>query len=66
MTEGARYALAALGFTLIYNASGVINFAQGESIMIGGLAAMDSAHKLAINPHTSVTAINMATTIQFL
>jgi branched-chain amino acid transport system permease protein len=38
VTEGARYALAALGFTLIYNASGVINFAQGESIMIGGLA----------------------------
>lgn len=38
VTEGARYALAALGFTLIYNASGVINFAQGESIMVGGLA----------------------------
>lgn len=37
LTEGSRYALAALGFTLIYNASGVINFAQGESIMVGGL-----------------------------
>jgi len=37
ITEGARYALAALGFTLIYNASGVINFAQGEFIMLGGM-----------------------------
>ncbi|MBF5096523.1 branched-chain amino acid ABC transporter permease [Azospirillum sp. INR13] len=37
ITEGARYALAALGFTIIFNASGVINFAQGESIMLGGL-----------------------------
>lgn len=37
VTEGSRYALAALGFTLIYNASGAINFAQGESIMLGGM-----------------------------
>ncbi|KAA0570227.1 branched-chain amino acid ABC transporter permease [Azospirillum sp. Sh1] len=39
MTLGATYALAALGFSMIYNASGVINFAQGEFIMIGGMAA---------------------------
>ncbi len=39
LTEGSRYALAALGFTLIYNATGVVNFAQGESIMLGGMAA---------------------------
>ncbi len=37
LTEGSRYALAALGFTLIYNASGAINFAQGEAIMLGGM-----------------------------
>ena len=39
-TAGGVYALAALGFTLIYNASGVINFAQGEFVMIGGMAAV--------------------------
>lgn len=39
VTAGAIYALAALGFALIYNASGVINFAQGEFIMVGGMAA---------------------------
>lgn len=40
LTIGATYALAALGFALIYNASGVINFAQGEFIMLGGMAAV--------------------------
>ena len=40
LTVGATYALAALGFTLIYNASHVINFAQGEFIMIGGMLAV--------------------------
>ena len=39
LTSGAIYALAGLGFAIIYNASHVINFAQGEFIMIGGMAA---------------------------
>ncbi|WP_043743902.1 branched-chain amino acid ABC transporter permease [Paramagnetospirillum magneticum] len=38
LTSGAIYALAGLGFAIIYNASHVINFAQGEFIMIGGMA----------------------------
>ena len=37
LTVGAVYALVALGFTLIYNASDVINFAQGEFVMLGGM-----------------------------
>jgi len=40
VTVGATYALAALGFSIIYNASGVINFAQGEFIMLGGMATV--------------------------
>lgn len=40
ITNGSIYALAALGFTIIYNASGVINFAQGEFIMLGGMSAV--------------------------
>ena len=39
LTTGAIYALVALGFAIIYNASRVINFAQGEFVMIGGMAA---------------------------
>ena len=31
---GAIYALAALGFTLLWQAAGTINFAQGEFVMV--------------------------------
>ena len=44
LTVGATYAVAALGFTLIYNASHVINFAQGEFIMLGGMLAVFFTH----------------------
>jgi branched-chain amino acid transport system permease protein len=46
LTVGAIYALAALGFTIIYNASGVINFAQGDFLMLGGMitVALIEAH----------------------
>lgn len=35
LADGAILALAALGFVLIYKATGVINFAQGEFLLIG-------------------------------
>ena len=37
ITVGAIYALVGLGFAIIYNASHVINFAQGEFVMLGGM-----------------------------
>jgi branched-chain amino acid transport system permease protein len=40
VTIGATYALVALGFSIIFNASHVINFAQGEFVMIGGMTAV--------------------------
>jgi branched-chain amino acid transport system permease protein len=40
VTVGAVYALVALGFTIIYNASDVVNFAQGEFVMLGGMATV--------------------------
>jgi branched-chain amino acid transport system permease protein len=40
LTVGAVYALVALGFTLIVNASDVINFAQGEFVMLGGMTTV--------------------------
>ena len=36
---GLVYALAALGFVLIYKASRVVNFAQGQFIAIGAFLA---------------------------
>ncbi len=40
LTIGAIYALVALGFSIIFNASHVLNFAQGEFVMIGGMSAV--------------------------
>jgi branched-chain amino acid transport system permease protein len=37
LTLGSIYALVALGFTMIYNTTAIINLAQGEFVMLGGL-----------------------------
>ncbi|MDD4875978.1 MAG: branched-chain amino acid ABC transporter permease [Dehalococcoidales bacterium] len=37
ITQGSIYALVALGFTIIYAVTRVINFAQGEFVMLGGM-----------------------------
>ncbi len=39
LMTGAIYALVALGFVLVYKATGVINFAQGEFMMFGAFIA---------------------------
>lgn len=40
ITIGSIYAMVALGFLIIYNATGIINLAQGEFVMLGGLVAV--------------------------
>ncbi len=35
---GAIYALVAMGYSLIYRTTGVVNFAQGAFVMVGGMA----------------------------
>ena len=37
LTSGSIYGLVALGFNIIYNTTGIINFAQGEFVMLGGM-----------------------------
>ena len=37
ITVGSIYAMVAVGFNIIYNATGIINFAQGEFVMLGGM-----------------------------
>jgi len=40
LAMGSIYALVALGFVLIYNAVGVVNFAQGEFVMVPAFVAV--------------------------
>jgi branched-chain amino acid transport system permease protein len=48
---GAIYSLAALGFTIVFNATKVTNFANGEFVMMGGLISAS----LVVNAHWPAT-----------
>jgi len=37
LTTGSIYAIIAIGFNIIYNTTGIINFAQGEFLILGGM-----------------------------
>ncbi|KKL54430.1 hypothetical protein LCGC14_2265490 [marine sediment metagenome] len=45
VTYGIMYAIVAIGFNIIYNTTGIINFAQGEFLMIGAMTA------ISLNPY---------------
>ncbi|NOX20929.1 MAG: branched-chain amino acid ABC transporter permease [Nitrospirae bacterium] len=40
LTYGFIYAIVAIGFNIIYNTTGIINFAQGEFVMLGSMTAI--------------------------
>ena len=63
LTVGAVYALVALGFTLIYNASGVVNFAQGEFVMLGGMSTVFLALAGVPLPLAALIAVIVAVAI---
>jgi branched-chain amino acid transport system permease protein len=58
---GSMYALIALGFVLIYKATSVVNFAQGELVMFGGYiaAAMLSLYHLPLAVALPVLLVSM-------
>src|SRR6516165_3940368 len=37
LSVGCIYGLIGIGFCVIYNASGIVNFAQGAFVMLGGM-----------------------------
>jgi branched-chain amino acid transport system permease protein len=43
LTYGAIYAVVAIGFNIVYSATGIINFAQGEFVMLGGMVSVSLA-----------------------
>lgn len=48
LKNGSIYALLALGFTIVYAATNVINFAQGEFFMLGGMLAVFALGRLGV------------------
>lgn len=65
ITVGAIYALVGLGFSIVYNSSQVINFAQGEFVMIGGMATVFLIAAGAPMPLAVVLAVLLAVVIGF-
>jgi branched-chain amino acid transport system permease protein len=49
LLSGVLYSLVALGFVLIFKASGVFNFAQGSMVLLAGLALVRSLNFLVLN-----------------
>jgi branched-chain amino acid transport system permease protein len=51
---GCIYALVALGFTIIFKASGVINFAQGELLLVGAYIVYAGVFEWQLNFYVAV------------
>ena len=54
---GQLYALVAMGFVVIYRASKVFNFAQGEMVLLGGFLVWTFAIGLGVSP---ISALGLA------
>jgi len=55
---GCIYGLIGIGFCVIYNASGIVNFAQGAFVMLGGMVASAALNNYGIPlPLAAILAI---------
>src|SRR5260370_13683968 len=52
---GLMYSLIALGFVLVYKATDAVNFAQGEFVMIAGLAVALAMSAAGAPPWVAIT-----------
>ena len=57
---GAVYGIMALGFSLIFSASRLINFAQGELLLLGGLIITTLAGTMHLSPVVALVAASLA------
>lgn len=48
ITKGSIYAMVAIGFNLIFSATGILNFAQGEFVMLGGMIAFTLSYYMPL------------------
>ncbi len=63
ITIGGVYALIALGFNIIYNTTDIINFAQGEFVMLGGMFTVWIDKQLGLPLFLSIVIAVFLTTI---
>lgn len=57
LVTGCFYALVAVGLTLIFGMMGVVNFAQGEFFVLGGMLAYVATTKLGLPFYLAIPAV---------
>ncbi len=57
LTAGSIYAVVAIGFNIIYSATGIINFAQGEFVMLGGMTAYSLSRIMPLLPAVLIAVL---------
>lgn len=62
ITVGSVYAIVAVGFNIIYNTTGIINFAQGEFLIVGAMTAISLSHVVPL-PVAIVGAVLITTAL---
>ena len=60
---GSIYAVIALGYTLVYGIAKMLNFANGDVIMVGGYVVFNAIVKANLNPWVSVALAVVACTV---
>ena len=63
ITLGSIYGMIALGFTLIHNATGIVNFAQGEFVTYGALIAITCSTTLGLPMPVAILVAVAAVTL---
>ncbi|HBA86680.1 MAG TPA: branched-chain amino acid ABC transporter permease [Geobacter sp.] len=63
LATGAIYALIGLSFAIIFNSTGIINFAQGEFVMLGGVMTIFSLNVLHLPLIAAIAVAVAATTV---
>ncbi len=63
LSVGSMYALVALGVTLIYATTNIINFAQGEFVMLGGMIMVTLYGELGWPLYAAIPATLVVTTL---
>jgi len=57
ITVGSIYAIVAIGFNIIYNTTGVINFAQGEFVVLGAMTSISLAARMPLAIAVALAAL---------
>jgi len=67
LTTGSVYALVGIGFNIVYNSTSILNLAQGEFVVIGGLMMWFFLEGLNLPFATSVVlTLTVAATVALL